>query len=165
MSEIKLQGFGPHNNQERMAPVFKLPASQGGNVALWDYKQRQPVVLYLLPEPDPTLLGRLQSEYATYKAQGAQLLVITPYPVEQMATIAEKLHLSYPLLSDAEGRTYKRYLNLIEADLQKELPAAVFITDRFGATNRYASASETSELPPQTEILEHLDWLGNLCNP
>lgn len=165
MSETKLQGFGPHNNQERMTPVFKLPSAQGGNVALWDYKQRQPVVLYFLPELDPVLLSRLQNEYDIYKAQGAQLLVITPYPVEQMTAIAEKLNLSYPLLSDVEGRTYQRYLNLIEADLQKELPAAVFITDRFGATNRYTSASEAGELPPQTEILEHLEWLGNLCNP
>lgn len=165
MSETKLQGFGPHNNQERIAPVFKLPAAQGGSIALWDYKQRQPVVLYLLPELDPALLSRLQSEYAIYKAQGAQLLVITPYPVEQLAAIAEKLNLSYPLLSDAEGRTYQRYLNLVEADLQKELPTAVFIADRFGATNRYTSAIKASELPAQTEILEHLEWLGNLCNP
>src|SRR4051794_20243594 len=95
-NQTKLQGFGPHNNQERMAPIFKLAAAQGRNIALWDYKQRQPVVLYFLPELDLNILSQLQNEYAAYKAQGAQLLVIAPYPVEQIAGVAEKLNLSYP---------------------------------------------------------------------
>ncbi len=165
-SEVaKLQGFGPYNNQERMAPAFKLPAAQGGTIALWDYKQRKQLVLYFLPHPDSGFLSRLQTENPAYQETGAQLLVIVPAPLEQLTALHNQLALNYPLLTDEEGRAYKRYLHLIEADIQQELPAAVFVADRFGAITRYATAPRPAMLPSQTEILGMLEFLGTLCNP
>lgn len=161
----KLQGFGSYNNQERMAPAFRLPSAQGEPVAIWDYKQRRAVVLYFLPELDPAFLSQLQSEYAEYRAQGAQLLVISTYPVRPLIDLVAQLGLTYPLLSDADGRIYKRYLHLIEADFQKELPSALFIADRYGAINRYATAVRPPALPVASEVVAHLEFLGNLCNP
>lgn len=164
-NNLKLQGFGPYQNQERQAPAFRLPAAQGGTVALWDFKQRQAVVLYFLPQGNEAFLSQLQAEYAAYKAKGAQMLVIVPAALEALRELALTLNLSFPLLSDEQGSTYQNYLKLVEADLQTELPAAVFVADRFGAISRYALALLPQGLPPQEEILDMLEFLGNLCNP
>jgi peroxiredoxin len=164
-NRAKLAGFGIYQNQERMAPAFKLPCAAGRELALWDYKQRQPLVLYFWPEPSQVFLRHLQTEYPAYQDIGAELMVITTYPSTQLFKLAAKAGLTYPLLTDEQKRIYRRYLDLIEADQAQEKAALLFIVSRFGATSRYATAPGPDQLPPQSEILEFLEFLGNLCNP
>ncbi|HEX2911896.1 MAG TPA: redoxin domain-containing protein [Chloroflexia bacterium] len=166
----KLKGFGPGNNKELMAPAFKLNAAQGGIVASWDYKQIKPLVLYFLPEPNKEFLQKLQSEAGIYQAVGTQLLVIVTAKAERLAELPESSGLSFPLLADPQGETYKKYLALTRTGNEAEAwideyPAAVFVADRFGAISRYATALRPEELPTQSEILDFIEFLGNLCNP
>ncbi len=170
MSETssRLAGFGPYNNRERMAPAFKLSQAGGGGglVASWDFKQRQPLVLYFLPQPSPSYLGQLQAEYRAYRDINAAMLVIVPEQLAALTVLAVELKLSYPLLADSAGTTYRNYLQLIEYDLTtNERPTALFVADRFGAISRYATATLPEGLPPQSEVLKMLEFLGTICNP
>ena len=159
-----LQGFGVYNNQERMAPVFRLPATITPKpVALWDYKQRQAVVLYFLPQATELQLNERQQEYAAYRTAGAEMLVIVPQTIAELTRLAEELKLTYPLLSDQAGTVYQQYLKFVGITIVGELLPAIFIADRFGAVSRYAIANDLSGLQPQ--VLDMLEFLGNLCNP
>lgn len=158
-----LQGFGVYNNEERMAPAFRLPDISGKPVSLWDYKQRRAVVLYFLPQPDRTVLQARQREYQAYQRLGVEMLVIISCPVDQLKTLAATREISYPVLADQAGQVYRQYLDFAGATLPGELLAAVFVADRFGAVSRYAVSEELAGLHPQ--ILAMLEFLGNLCNP
>ncbi len=170
----KLEGFGVYNNREKMAPAFKLAATTGVKIASWDYKQRQPLVLYFLPRLDDAFLQNLQQEAVNLQAYGTEILALLPLPLAELKEAASRLKLTVPLLSDENGETFQKYLKLVlpednedkkEALKIKELPALVFVADRFGAISRFASASQVTGLPGQPEILATLEFLGNLCNP
>lgn len=167
----KLEGFGVYNNREKMAPAFKLAATTGAKIASWDYKQRQPLVLYFLPRLDEAFLQQLEQEAANLQPYGAKMLALLPVPLEELKEAAGRLKLTVPLLADESGETFQKYLKLIlpedskESLEIKEFPALVFVADRFGAISRYASTNQTAGLPGQPEILATLEFLGNLCNP
>ena len=162
-----MQGFGINKNKERMAPAFKLPSSQSRKIASWDYKQRRALVLVLLPQAEPHFLKRLEAEYQDYKAAGAELLAITFLQPEELSRLAVELKLSFPLLSDPDGAVYRQYMAMLEEEItgRAELPAALLVADRFGAVSRYALATKPAGLPDRDEIVEMLEFLGNLCNP
>jgi len=171
----KLQGFGPYNNKEKMAPAFKLAASTGTRIASWEYKQKQPLILYFLPELDETFLQKLEQIALDLQAYGTETLALLPLNVETLKEAAARLKVTMPLLSDEEGATFQKYLKLILPEDDKEnkekvfeiknLPAMLFVADRFGAISRYATASEAANLPGKAEIMAMLEFLGNLCNP
>jgi peroxiredoxin len=170
----KLEGFGVYNNREKMAPAFKLAATTGAKIASWDYKQRQPLVLYFLPWLDEAFLQQLEQEAANLQPYGAKVLVLLPLSLEDLNEVTRRLKLTVPLLADKSGETFQKYLKLIlpednednkESLEIKEFSALVFVADRFGAISRYASASQPTGLPGQPEILATLEFLGNLCNP
>ncbi|MDB5080533.1 MAG: redoxin protein [Chloroflexi bacterium] len=170
----KLEGFGVYNNREKMAPAFKLAASTGTKIASWDYKQRQPLVLYFIPRLEETFLQQLEEVARELQAYGTEVLVLLPLPVEDLKEAAARLKLSVPLLSDESGETYRKYLKLIlpegnnndsPEELEKTAGAAVFVADRFGAISRFATATKAADLPGQSDIMAMLEFLGNLCNP
>ncbi len=166
---MPFDAFGDYKNEERPAPVFDLPSGAGERVRLWDYKQRKPLVIYFVAGDESAFLQRLNSENQLYRDFGAQLLVISGLEGERLAQLTYELNLSYPLLADADNRVHSRYIQLVypqyDAAQIQQKPAALFIADRFGSIYRYATAISPDKLPPQPEIIEVLEFMGNLCNP
>lgn len=161
-----LQSFGSYKNEERIAPAFRLPKVGGGSVASWDYKQRRAFVLVFLPHLDRAALNQLQTLFTALQPFGAQLLVSLPSSIEELAGPEVEAAVSYPVLADQNGLVYRQYLEWAGLDYHhSELPAALFIADRFGAVNRYALAATPAQLPDAGEITAMLEFLGNLCNP
>lgn len=167
----KLEGFGVYNNREKMAPAFKLAATTGSKIASWDYKQRQPLVLYFLPQPDETFLQKLDEVAGNLQTYGTEVLALLPLPLADLLELSGRLKLSVPLLADESGETFQKYIRLISPEENsekgevKDFPALVFVADRFGAISRYATASQAGMLPGQPEIVATLEFLGHLCNP
>lgn len=171
----KLEGFGAYQNKEKMAPAFKLAATTGGKIASWDYKQKQPLILYFLPVLDEGFMQKLEKTALNLQAYGTETLALLPLPLESLNEAAARLKLTMPLLSDENGETFQKYLKLILPEDNKEtgkegfeiknLPAMVFVADRFGAISRYSAATEAANLPGEKEIMGMLEFLGNLCNP
>jgi peroxiredoxin len=152
-----------------MAPAFALPAGTGKTVRLWDYKQRKAAVIYFLGGSEVALLGQLRSDAPVYREAGAELLVISAQTAARVTELTAELGLDYPLLADPDQAVHTRYIQLTYPQYNpqevREKPLALFIADRFGAVNRYATTTDPNKLPSQTEILEVLEFLGNLCNP
>jgi peroxiredoxin len=167
----KLEGFGAYQNKEKMAPAFKLAATTGGKIASWDYKQKQPLILYFLPGLDDAFLQNLEQAALNLQAYDTETLALLPLPIETLKEAATRLKLTMPLLSDDSGEIFYKYLKLVlpedknEAVEIKNLPAMVFVADRFGAISRYATATAAANLPGEKEIMGMLEFLGNLCNP
>lgn len=167
----KLEGFGAYSNREKMAPAFKLAATTGTRIASWEYKQKQPLVLYFLPKLDEAFLQKLEQATLNLQAYGSETLALLPLPLETLKEAAARLKLTMPLLSDENGETFQKYLKLVLPEDSKEvfeikdLPAMVFVADRFGAISRYATTTEAANLPGEAEIMAMLEFLGNLCNP
>src|SRR6478752_7118041 len=95
----KLEGFGVYNNREKMAPAFKLAATSGAKIASWDYKQRQPLVLYFLPRLEEAFLQELEQAALTLQAYGTEVLALLPVPLEELKEAAARLKLTIPLLA------------------------------------------------------------------
>jgi peroxiredoxin len=169
----KLEGFGAYQNKEKMAPAFKLAATTGGKIASWDFKQKQPLILYFLPGLDEAFLQTIEQVALNLQAYGTETLALLPLPIETLKEAATRLKLTMPLLSDEAGETFQKYLKLVLPEDKnevftfeiKKLPAMVFIADRFGAISRYATATGAANLPGEKEIMGMLEFLGNLCNP
>lgn len=165
----KLESFGTYGSEERLAPLFSLPAGSGREVRLWSYKQRQPLVIYFLQGTDQTFLLELNDQYAAYQAENIELLVIVGLDKASVEKITATLQLKYPLLADPDYSVHTRYIKLTfpqynPAEVAQK-PLAVFVADRFGSIFRYATATEIAKLPPQTEILSAHEFISCLCNP
>ncbi|TBV26917.1 AhpC/TSA family protein [Meridianimaribacter sp. CL38] len=143
------------------APTFTLKNAVGTEVALQDYLAKGPVVLVWYRGgwcPYCNInLRYLQEELPNIKAQGANLLAITPELPDQSISTSEKNHLEFEVLSDIGNGVAKEYgvvfkltdevakiynqkfdLNKHNGDDSNELPlAATYIIDTDG-TIRYA---------------------------
>lgn len=84
--------------------TFRLPDQHGREISLWDYKQRQPVVLVFCGEDGEALLRGFAARYAEYRNAGAEVLAITPNPPSAAA------QWPFPILIDSDGRTRDRYV-------------------------------------------------------
>lgn len=166
---MKLQSFGAYGNEERMAPLFALTAGNGREIKLWDYKQRQPLVIYFLCGTETQFLAELKQRYDEYHAQNIEVLVITPLDKAEVERITNELALPFPLLADPDYRVHTKYIKITypqyEPEKVQQKPLAVFVADRYGSIFRYATALEVSQLPPQSDLLDTQDFISCLCNP
>lgn len=166
---MKLQSFGTYGGEERMAPLFALPAGSGREVKLWDYKQRQPLVIYFVQGTETEFLAELNHRYGAYKAQNIELLVVTALDKNEAERVINELSLQYPLLSDPDYRVHVKYIKITypqyEPEKMPQKPLAVFVADRYGSIFRYATALEVGQLPSQADLLDAQDFISCLCNP
>ncbi len=130
------------------APKFALKNALGEEITLEDYLQKGPVVLVWYRGgwcPYCNInLHYLQEEVGNIKAQGANLLALTPELPDQSMSTTEKHHLEFEILSDIGNRVAKEYgvvykltdevaeiynekfnLNQHNGDTSNELPLAV----------------------------------------
>jgi len=90
------------------APVFALPASNGTRISLLDYQARKYVVLYFYPKDmtpgctqEAIAFRDLQNEFAM---ADAAILGISTDDVASHDKFAQQHNLTFPLLSDPDGR-------------------------------------------------------------
>lgn len=139
-----------------VAPNFTLKNALGEEVSLQSYLDKGPVVLIWYRGgwcPYCNInLHYLQDELPNFKAQGANLLALTPELPDQSISTKEKNHLEFEVLSDVNNKVAKEYgvvfkltedvakiynekfsLNTHNGDTSNELPLAVtYIIDTDG---------------------------------
>lgn len=117
---------------------FRLPDRDGRLVSLWQFKQRQPVVLVLWEGGSPRLLDGFAARYPQYRRLGAEVLA--------MGERIPATDLPFPVLFDGDGRTLAR--------LADERPA-ILVLDSFGELF-VRREGETARHPDHDDLL---DWV------
>ena len=94
------------------APDFTLPADDGREVSLDDYRG-QKVVLYFYPKDDTpgctTEACGFRDDYGDILAAGAAVLGVSPDPVKSHVKFKTKFSLPFALLSDPDHRVAEMY--------------------------------------------------------
>ena len=94
------------------APDFTLPADDGREVSLEDYRGRK-VVLYFYPKDDTpgctTEACGFRDDYGYILAAGAAVLGVSPDPVKSHVKFKIKFSLPFALLSDPDHRVAEMY--------------------------------------------------------
>jgi peroxiredoxin Q/BCP len=95
------------------APKFSLPASTGEKISLGDFAGDKAVVLYFYPRADTPGCTKeacgFRDALADYDKANVAVLGISPDTVEDVKKFAEKFHLNFPLLADADHKVAERY--------------------------------------------------------
>jgi thioredoxin-dependent peroxiredoxin len=96
-----------------VAPDFRLPSNSRGDVSLSEFRGEKSVVLYFYPK-DETLgctkeACAFRDSYEVFKEQGAEVLGVSSDSVDSHEKFATHHNLSFPLLSDSDGKVRKTY--------------------------------------------------------
>jgi len=94
------------------APEFRLPADDGKTYALKDLRGRK-VVLYFYPKDDTPGCTKeacsFRDNLSRVQSKGAIVLGVSKDDLASHAKFREKYSLSFPLLSDPEGKVLSAY--------------------------------------------------------
>ncbi|WP_120006030.1 thioredoxin-dependent thiol peroxidase [Nesterenkonia muleiensis] len=94
------------------APAFTLPASDGSNVSLSDYRG-QKVIVYFYPKASTpgctTQACDFRDSLASLQAAGYQVLGLSPDPVSALEKFSSMEDLSFPLLADQDHAVAEAY--------------------------------------------------------
>jgi peroxiredoxin Q/BCP len=94
------------------APAFTLPADDGSEISLGDFRGKK-VVLYFYPKDDTpgctTQACDLRDHHGAFQEQGAVVLGVSPDPVSSHVKFKSKYDLNFPLLSDPDHRVAEAY--------------------------------------------------------
>ena len=95
------------------APDFSLPASNGENVQLKDFKGKKRVVLYFYPKDDTpgctVEACGFRDKLKPIEAKDTVILGVSPDDVESHNKFIEKFKLPFLLLSDEDKKVCKAY--------------------------------------------------------
>jgi peroxiredoxin Q/BCP len=95
-----------------LAPAFSLEDQEGKTVKLGDYRGRK-LLLYFYPKADTpgctTQACSIRDAQPDLKSLGIAALGIGPDPPEKQKKFADKYHLAFPLLSDADHAVAAAY--------------------------------------------------------
>jgi peroxiredoxin len=97
-------------------PNFALPALDGRLVSLWEYKQREPLVLVVCDQESLPLLEEFAERYPDYRRAGGQVLAVSRARPESRS-------LPFRVLIDREGE--------VTGSLVRSAPA-VLVADAYG---------------------------------
>lgn len=95
------------------APDFKLPSNAGAEISLSDFKGKKSVVLYFYPKdetPGCTREARaFMKSYEAFRQKGAEVVGVSSDTVDSHKKFADHCSISFPLLSDQQGRLRRAY--------------------------------------------------------
>lgn len=95
------------------APPFRLPSAQGGEVGLAECLARGPVVLWFTKGMAcgfcRNQMSQLARGYPRLRAAGAELLEVTPTPLDRGHFYARSFTLPFPYLCDPAREVFRQY--------------------------------------------------------
>jgi peroxiredoxin len=154
------------------APDFSLPATTAEKVGMADYLGKKPVVVFFYIGAFTATWTQealaFQLDLPQFEAANAQVLGVTVDFNDANKAFAEKLGLTYPLLSDVRREIARAYGVLYDDPKMAEDPAKIplylrakrawFVIDKAGII-RYVKTTEPRDLIPNDEILKVLSEL------
>ena len=142
------------------APDFELPSSTGETVQLSDYQGRSEVVIFFYPKdhsPACTVEAcTFRDSYEAFREAGAEVIGISSDPADSHRRFAERFHLPFVLLSDADGTLRSRYG--VPRTLGLFPGRVTYLIDRDGIVRHIFS----SQLQPRRHVAEALEVLKRL---
>lgn len=145
------------------APEFKLKGPAGQFVTLSEYHGKKNVVLVFYPLAFSPVcshqLPAIEREIGRYEALDAVVLGISVDSHYTNTAFAERLRLSFPLLSDFRRQTSADYGVLLEAGHSGR---ALFVIDKQGRIAHKeiaAKIGDPSQIPSNAEALAALEGL------
>ena len=146
----------------QIAPEFRLKGPGGQFVPLSEYRGRNPVVLVFYPLAFSPVcshqLPAIQKELARISARGAVVLGISVDSHYANTAFAERLGLTFPLLSDWKREASVAYGLLIEAAGYSG--RALFVVDREGRIAYQDVAPVLRQIPDLEALIRALEGLG-----
>ena len=95
------------------APKFDLPASTSETIGLDQFKGKKTVVLYFYPRADTPGCTKeacgFRDALADYDRANIAVLGISPDEPRDVQKFAQKFHLNFPLLADADHSIAEKY--------------------------------------------------------
>lgn len=162
---VSAKGISSELRIGRLIPAFRLPAANRPTLlGPWEYKQRKNLVLFFFhggrcPSCHQRLTG-LIARYAEFRELEAEVLAISPERIETLRGLAAELASPFPLLADAQGEVFHRYLRWSENEAP---PTALFIADRWGELVAHMVAQEADTLLPEKEVRAWLQFIEIQC--
>ncbi|MDA4118232.1 MAG: peroxiredoxin [Thaumarchaeota archaeon] len=96
-----------------VAPDFRLPSAARGEVSLSEFRGIKSVVLYFYPKDETMGCTKeacaFRDSYEEFMGLGAEVLGVSSDTVDSHQKFAEHHNLSFPLLSDTDGKVRKAY--------------------------------------------------------
>jgi peroxiredoxin Q/BCP len=144
------------------APKFKLSASNNQTVSLDDFAGNQTVVLFFYPKADTpgctVEACAFRDATAQYTLANAAVLGISTDPVEDVTKFAQKFHLDFPLLADADHAIAEKYGVWVEKNnfgkIYWGVARTTFVIDKNGKI-----AHVFEKVKPEGHDQQVLDWL------
>lgn len=100
-------------SEGQKAPEFTLPSTGGTNISLSDYLGKKAVVLYWYPKDNTPGCTKeacfFRDMQAEFESVGAVILGVSIDSIKSHENFAQKFHLPFPLLSDADKSVYTAY--------------------------------------------------------
>ena len=123
------------------APVFRLPSANGPTVALEDYHGRLNVVVWFSKGMACPFcrnqMSRLGRAYPRLRGLDAEVLHITPTPVDRARVYYRRFHFEFPYLCDPEYTTWHAWGLRLRPHMGRFLRHPDHPpTSRFGAVQR-----------------------------
>ena len=143
-----------------VAPDFSVVSSTGQTIHLGDYRGRSEVVLFFYPKdnsPACTLEAcSFRDGYEAFREAGAEVIGISGDSDDSHQGFANRLRLTYPLLSDRDGSLRKLYR--VPKTLGIFPGRVTYVIDRNGVIRQIFS----SQIEPWKHIGEALKRLKSL---
>lgn len=141
------------------APDFRLPADDWQNeVSLGELNTDGPVVLFFYPGDWSSVcsdqLGFLQASLELFSRRGASVAAVSADTPWSHRAFAEQRELTFPLLSDLQGRTLADYGVRHEKGFPER---AYFVIDGDGVVRTRRVEDSPGDQPPLNEVLADLD--------
>jgi thioredoxin-dependent peroxiredoxin len=142
------------------APDFELPSMTGEPVRLSDFRGKSEVVLFFYPKdntPGCTVEAcTFRDSYEAFREAGAEVIGISSDSADSHRRFAERFHLPFVLLSDADGALRARYG--VPRTLGLFPGRVTYLIDRHGIVRHIFS----SQLQPRRHVAEALEVLKRL---
>lgn len=152
----------PEEVRRRTAPGFCLPSNRGRPISLVDYRGRSNLVLFFAHGMDCAACRRALAEFAgtraDYRAQAAEVLVVSPDATERMPA---PFDVELLVLCDPEGGTRRAYAALLPDGPGDD--ALLFVLDRYGAPYAALVCPEADAPALHREVLEWLAFIELQC--
>jgi len=144
------------------APQFSLPSSTGQEISLKSFANKKTVVLYFYPRADTPGCTKeacgFRDALADYDKANVAVLGISPDPAEDVTKFAEKFHLNFPLLADADHAIADKYgVWVKKQNYGKEYMGVARTTFVIGKDGKVKKVFE--KVKPEGHDQEVLAWL------